>query len=131
MATQRNFHSVISERPIVLHFSGHGIVNDSQSMGADYAFVKDKGNILLLEDEHGMSNYLFEQELKNMLEILDSQFEVVFIASCHSEFAGRVFSNAGAGHVVCIKGSEKISDEAALKFAQVFYEMLFVKQYSP
>lgn len=131
VATQRNFHSVVSDRPIVLHFSGHGVVNDPQSMGADYAFVKDKGNMLLLEDEHGMSTYLFEKDLKHMIQILDSKFEVVFIASCHSEFAGKVFSNSGARHVICIKGTEKISDAATLKFAQVFYEMLFVKQYSP
>ena len=131
VATQRNFHSIISDHPIVLHFSGHGVVNDAQSMGSDYAFVKDKGDILLLEDEHGMSSYLFESDLKNMVKLLDANFEVVFIASCHSEFAGNVFSNAGAKHVISIKGAEKISDEAALKFAQVFYEMLFVKQYSP
>lgn len=131
VATQRNFHSIISDRPIVLHFSGHGVVNDAQSMGSDYAFVKDKGDMLLLEDEHGMSSYLFEQDLKNMIDLLDANFEVVFIASCHSEFAGKVFSNAGARHVISIRGTEKISDVAALKFAQVFYEMLFVKQYSP
>ena len=131
VATQRNFHSVISDRPIVLHFSGHGVVNNQQSLGSDYAFCKDKGNMLLLEDEHGMSDYLFEKDLKNMIDMMDAKFEVVFIASCHSEFAGRVFSNAGARHVICIQGTEKISDEATLKFAQVFYEMLFVKQYSP
>jgi len=130
VATQRNFHSFISDRPIVLHFSGHGIVNDHKSMGNDYAFVKDKGNILLLEDENGMSDYLFEKDLKAMVEIMDVKFEVVFIASWHSEFAGKIFSNAGARHVIWIKGEEKISDEAALKFTEVFYDMMFVKQYS-
>lgn len=131
VATQRNFHSVVSDRPIVLHFSGHGVINDQQSLGSDYTFHKDKGNMLLLEDDHGMSNYLFERDLKSMINMMDAKFEVVFIASCHSEFAGHVFHNAGARHVICIRGSEKISDEATLKFAQIFYEMLFVKQYSP
>jgi hypothetical protein len=130
VATQRNFHSFISDRPIVLHFSGHGLVNSRQNIGNDFAFNEDKGNILLLEDEHGMSDYLYEKDLKNMVDLMGANFEVVFIASCHSEFAGKVFSNAGAKHVICIKGSERISDDAALKFTQVFYDMLFVKQYS-
>ncbi|CAI2383628.1 unnamed protein product [Moneuplotes crassus] len=131
VATLKNFNSIISERPVVLHFSGHGIINSIQNMGSEYSFVKNKGNVILLEDEYGMSKYLFEEELRNMVEIIDFKFEVVFIASCHSEFAGKIFSNAGANHVVCIKGSEKVRDLAALEFAQVFYEMLFAKQYSP
>ena len=112
-------------------FSGHGVINDKESLGNDYAFNKDKGNILLLEDEHGMSEYLFEKDLKSMINLMEAKPEVVFVASCHSEFAGRVFQNAGANHVICIRGTEKISDEATLIFAQIFYDMLFVKQYSP
>ena len=106
VATPRNFHSIVSDKPIVLHFSGHGVVNDKQSLGAEWAFNKDKGNILLLEDEHGMSEYLFESDLKTMIDMMEAQFEVVFVASCHSEFAGKVFCNAGAKHVICIRGQE-------------------------
>lgn len=77
-----------------------------------------------------MSDYFFEQDLKYMIEMSQTTFEVVFVSSCHSQFAGEVFLNAGAKHVICIKGGEKISDKASLRFSRVFYETLFVKNYN-
>ena len=61
--------STITDGPIALHFSGHGIENKLQNLGSDYILNKDKGNILLLEDEHGMSDYFFEKDLKYMIEM--------------------------------------------------------------
>jgi len=92
--------------------------------------TKSKGNILLLEDEQGMSDYFFEEDLKYMIEMSQTTFEVVFVSSCHSQFAGEVFLNAGAKHVICIRGGERISDKASLRFSRVFYETLFVKNYN-
>ena len=129
-ATTSNTRSMITDGPIALHFSGHGIENKLQNLGSDYILNKDKGNILLLEDEHGMSDYFFEKDLKYMIEMSQWNFEVVFVSSCHSQFAGEVFLNAGAKHVIWIKGGEKISDKASLRFSKVFYETLFVKNYN-
>ena len=84
----------------------------------------------MLEDENGKSHYFFEEDLKTLVEISKNKFEVVFVSSCHSEFAGRVFLNAGAKHVIWIRGSEKISDKASLLFSKVFYETLFGKKYN-
>jgi ATP-dependent Clp protease ATP-binding subunit ClpA len=47
------------------------------------------------------------------------------VASCHSEFAGQIFHNAGAKHVICIREDQPISDDAAICFAKVFYNALF------
>ena len=130
VATVSNFRSIITDLPIALHFSGHGIQNTSESLGTEYYLNQDKGNILLLEDEQGMSKYFFEKDLKYMIEMSQTTFEVVFVSSWHSQFAGEVFLNAGAKHVICIKGGEKISDKASLRFSKVFYETLFVKNYN-
>ena len=130
VATVSNLRSTITDCPIALHFSGHGIRNTPESLGTEFYLNKDKGNILLLEDEQGMSSYFFENDLKYMIEMSQTTFEVVFVSSCHSQFAGEVFLNAGAKHVICIRGGEKISDKASLRFSKVFYETLFVKNYN-
>ena len=130
VATVSNLRSTITDCPIALHFSGHGIRSTPESLGTEYYLNKDKGNILLLEDEQGMSSYFFEKDLKYMIEMSQTTFEVVFVSSWHSQFAGEVFLNAGAKHVICIKGGEKISDKASLRFSKVFYETLFVKNYN-
>ena len=65
-----------------------------------------------------------------MIEININTFEFVFISSWYSQFAGEVFLNAGAKHVICIKSGERISDKASLRFSRVFYETLFVKNYN-
>jgi nucleoside-triphosphatase THEP1 len=116
---------------VALHFSGHGIENTPENLGNDFFLTKNKGNILLLEDEQGMSDYFFEDDLKYMVEVSQHAiFEVVFVSSCYSQFAGEVFLNAGAKHVICIRSGERISDKASLRFSRVFYETLFVKNYN-
>jgi hypothetical protein len=136
VATISNFRSVIADAPIALHFTGHGIQNNRQSLGGVYELYKDKGNILLLEDENCMAEYLFENDLKKLVELSKANreftynYEVVFVSSCHSEFAGNIFHVSGAHHVICIQKSDTILDKASLRFSKVFYETLFVKKYS-
>ena len=84
----------------------------------------------MLEDGNGKSHNFFEEDLKTLVEISKNKFEVVFVSSCHSEFAGRVFLNAGAKHVIWIKQEEEILDKASLLFSKVFYETLFGKKYN-
>lgn len=112
---------------MALHFSGHGVENSVENLGQYSILTKEKGNVLLLEDSIGKTNYYFEKELEDLVKVRENKFEVVFVSSCHSEFAGKVFLNAGAKHVICIRQSEKISDAASLKFSSVFYENLFGK----
>ena len=81
VATVSNLRSTITDCPIALHFSGHGIRSTPESLGTEYYLNKDKGNILLLEDEQGMSSYFFEKDLKYMIEMSQTTFEVVFVSS--------------------------------------------------
>lgn len=64
VATISNFRSVITDAPFALHFTGHGIKNDKNALGSTYSQFKDKGDILLLEDDNGMADYLFQEDLK-------------------------------------------------------------------
>jgi hypothetical protein len=54
-----------------------------------------------------------------------SSLKFVFIATCHSQFAGEIFHNAGVEHVICVQQNVQILDEAAVVFSQNFYELLF------
>ena len=63
--------------------------------------------------------------LKDVLSKCKNEIELVFVSSCHSEFIGDIFFNAGIDHVVCIMESEKISDEASIVFGRAFYQALY------
>lgn len=60
--------SIILEAPVALHFSGHGITNSRENLGNTvWAMNKDKGDVLLLEDDHGQADYYFKSELKKLI----------------------------------------------------------------
>lgn len=46
-------------------------------------------------------------------------------ATCHSEFVGRIFLDAGAKHVVCIRKQDEVPDDAVLHFTSAFYSAVF------
>jgi hypothetical protein len=62
---------------------------------------KDKGDVLIFENESGASQFFFEEDLKNMFEEIKekdsqtektfSQLKFVYVASCHSEQVGKIF----------------------------------------
>lgn len=137
VATINNFRSMIADPPFALHFTGHGIENNKQSLGSVHTLYKDKGDILLMEDENWMAEYLFEKDLAQLLEIekasrddVTYNYEVVFVSSWHSQCLGLIFQKFGAHHVICIQKSDTILDKASLRFSKVFYETLFMKRYS-
>ncbi|CAI2386882.1 unnamed protein product [Moneuplotes crassus] len=136
VATSSNFRSVIQDAPFAIHFTGHGMRNTKQNLGNLYEGSKNKGDVLLLEDENGFACNLFENDLKKLINLSKSgkpdenQYEVVFVSSCYSEFSADIFLNSGARHVICIDGDQTISDKASLRFSQVFYQALFVQKYS-
>ena len=66
-----------------------------------------------------------EKKLRELLEASGTKLEFVFVASCYSQFAGEIFHNAGAKHVICVKRGEKILDEASILFSKHFYHALF------
>lgn len=76
-----------------MHFTGHGFEN-----------CKKQGiNSLLFEEEDGEGIFFDEKLLKDTISGFRCMIEFVFVASCTSEFAGQLFLNAGAHHVICVK----------------------------
>lgn len=73
-----------------------------------------------------MVDYFYERNLENLCKGVGISYELVFVSSCTSEFAGMVFKQI-ANHVICIKDNMNILDEASIRFAKVFYETLFTK----
>lgn len=52
------------------------------------------------------------EKLETLLGELKNPLELVFVASCHSETTGKIFKEAGAVHVICIRDNYEILDEA-------------------
>ena len=52
-ATLDNLRMSLTENPIALHFSGHGIENCKENFGKESILLKDEGNFLIFEDNEG------------------------------------------------------------------------------
>lgn len=83
---EKLFRFCIDKSPVGIHFSGHGVANEASMNGA---------NCLVLETEEGCAHYLSEEQLNKLIQDLNTPLKFVFLASCHSEFAGILFHQAG------------------------------------
>ena len=123
--TTDSLQEVLAQKPLGLHFSGHGLLNNLE-MGAEfYEQNKGQGDFLLLENDKGGSELVSAAQLKKIIKQNKCELEFVFVATCHSEFLGRIFLQAGASHVICIKHSQEVRDDAVIAFTDTFYSMLF------
>lgn len=121
----KRFTSVLLKNPRVLHFSGHGVKNWVKTLGTEASLRQGEGDFLVFETKKGYAELVSERMLKDILKQCKTEIEVVFVSSCHSELIGEIFFKAGIDHVICIKETEKISDEASILFAKAFYQHLF------
>lgn len=71
-------------------------------MGDYHELMKDQGDFLLFETDEGDSKLVSREQLKKLIKSTCATLDFVFVASCHSEFVGRIFLEAGAKHVICI-----------------------------
>ena len=85
--TSSSLQEVLSQKPLGLHFSGHGIPN---SQVKDPSMVGE-GDFLLLETKSGEGELVSQQMLKKMIRQSKCELKFVFVATCHSEFVGRIF----------------------------------------
>ena len=122
-ATQSNLTRILTSNPLSLHFTGHGVEANETS-------IKNEGNCLIFETEDGEADLVTEKLLTELIQQSDTKLEFVYVASCHSEFAGEIFLNAGAKHVICIRGDQELSDQAAIVFSKSFYNSVFKKTLS-
>ena len=68
-----------------------------------------------------MTAKLLNKALKKQLPDLN----VIFLAACNSEFAGKIFLKCGAKHVICVKKEKEVRDDVAVEFTDLFYKFLF------
>jgi hypothetical protein len=110
-----------------LHFSGHGYPNNVKSIGENFWATTQGGGsfCLLLETNHQSSVFKTEHQLLELLQSTNQLPKFVFLASCYSEAFGRIFSNVGIEHVICIDEKTAMLDQVAIEFANVFYRILF------
>ena len=82
VATNANVVRILSQSPVAIHFSCHGVRNTLEFLGSDYTFFKHNGDILLLEEQTGISEYLFEKTLKEYIKNCKQIPEIVYVSSC-------------------------------------------------
>lgn len=115
-ATIENLTMILAEKPLALHFTGHGT---ETKVGGKIE------NYLMLEHFDGEAEHLSEEQLGSIIKASKAELEFVFVASCYSEFAGKIFLNAGAKHVICVKSGNQIADDAVILFSKSFYHLVF------
>ena len=49
------------------------------------------------------------------------KINLIFLAACDSEEIGKVFSDAGIEHVICVAKKRYVKDEVAINFTYNFY----------
>ena len=114
LARHEKLVNILSKGPIILHIICHG----------DYSKER-KQFYLCFEQENGRLLEFYSDDLKAILEKVETRIQLVFVNACHSEEVARVFENAGIPCVIAIQSELRIADTVAQKFSQFFYNKLF------
>ena len=81
VATLDNLPDVLISNPYVIHFSGHGLKNNSKSIGHEAMVRKNEGDMLLFEDSKLCGVLLSESNLKSILEQCKTNIKVAVVLS--------------------------------------------------
>ena len=93
-----------------MHYSGHG---DRQ--------------FLSMEDGRGSAHFVRVPALKKLLQAGSlASLRFVFVSACFSEAAAQAFVDAGVPHVIAVRLTTRVSDDAAHAFTRAFYLALAV-----
>lgn len=114
IATRANLISVLSKKPRILHIICHGEYDR-----------KKKQFYLCFENNEGELDPFYASDLKEIMDQLRPEIQVVFVNACHSEQVARVFADAGVPCVIAVQSQLQIADIVARNFAQKFYRYLF------
>lgn len=92
-------------RPNIIHFSGHGTVN----------------NGIVLEEMSEKVHPISDQALARLFSILKDNIQCVVLNACYSERQAQAI----AEHIDCVIGmSEALEDLSAINFSKAFYQAL-------
>jgi hypothetical protein len=102
----------------ILHISAHGSENTQEGL-------------LGLEEADGMTDIKQLADLKAALDSIAAAsptgsvpIQLAFINACNSQDVGEVLVAAGVPHVICVRKSFRIADEAGPPFVGEFYRQL-------
>jgi hypothetical protein len=118
VANLENIHQIIMKKPKILHISCHGAYEEVDGESKFF---------LYFEDNKGKLDKFDLERLNGLLKPTGdekSQIEIVFVSACHSEAVANVFKEAKVPAVICVHSATKVLDEAAQKFAKIFYNAL-------
>jgi hypothetical protein len=97
---------MLNRCPTIVHFSGHG--------------GGPRG--LCFEDEHGNTHPVNGERLAKLFHLVQEDVKCVVLNACYSEDQAKAISE----HIDFVIGmKDEIGDEAAIKFAQGFYEAIW------
>ena len=115
-ANEKLFKNILMEKQIkILHIASHGDLEESNNK-----------YFLILENNLKQQSIYYDK-LENILKANSSNIkniDLVFVSTCHSEGLGKLFKKYGAKNVIYITGMTPISNIAALKFSEFFYQEL-------
>ncbi|MDF5713987.1 MAG: SUMF1/EgtB/PvdO family nonheme iron enzyme [Rhizonema sp. NSF051] len=102
----RDIHRAVMDfEPQIIHFSGHGSLEDG----------------LVFEDATGQAKLVDVQALAGLFELFADNVKCVVLNACYSEIQARAI----AQHIDYVIGmSQEIGDQAAIEFAVGFYDAL-------
>ena len=121
VATDKAFTEMMKENPRILHISCHGL-NLTLKHGPNYdPEMVEKEHCLLFEKENGEGHLINSKTLNQLLLKSVESLDLIVLAACNSEFAGKIFLKCGAKHVICIKKDKEVLDDAAIDFSNHFY----------
>jgi hypothetical protein len=79
-----SLQEVLTLKPLGMHFSGHGILNNPDLGDAFYQENKDKGDFLLLETSVGDAQLVSRDQMKEIILKAECTLEFVVVLTCHS-----------------------------------------------
>ncbi|GAX39539.1 hypothetical protein NIES4075_04950 [Tolypothrix sp. NIES-4075] len=115
--------------PQIVHFSGHGTGNNGilknnsgelQQQREAYRLNSPSGGIAL-ENNSGEMQLVSTKSLADLFNTFQNTIECVLLNACYSEVQAEEIHK----HIYCVIGMERsIRDDAAIKFAQGFYDAI-------
>ena len=114
-ANEKTFRDfIIKKKTKILHIAAHGDIDEN----GDYSLkLEDKGKMQSLNLE------ILENILKANSPKL-KRIDLALVCTCHSEKLGILFKKYHVKNVIYIQSKNEISNIAALKFSEYFYEGL-------
>jgi len=114
--------ALLDHEPEIVHFSGHGTGTGNSAHMRDLGLPEGSAEGgLAFENERGQVLQITGQSLARLFECCVSHVRCVVLNACYSE--GQ--ANAIVQHIDYVIGMNKaVGDEAAIKFAEGFYDAL-------